>query len=171
MTFTASNGARIETRFDGAIKALKVEGNETCGIGLCAADANALREYFQHERDERLGLWRWPENPVYVVKETTPPGAVMVCNEHTLVSFMPDEKEARESRSEWARAARAYFDAHPIQRPILVQVETIEGAWVTANRYAPGNEAQYQSARNVIAAIGRHVQARIVREGDDDEPA
>jgi len=121
MAFTASNGARIETRFDGAIKALKVEGNETRGIGLCAADTNALREYFQHERDERLGLWRWPENPVYVVKETTPPGAVMVCNEHTLVSFMSDEKEAREGRSEWARAARAYFDAHPIQRPILVQ--------------------------------------------------
>src|SRR5699024_11254333 len=99
MTFTASNGARIETRFDGAIKALKVAGNETRGIGLCAADTNALREYFQHERDERLGLWRWPENPVYGVKETTPPGAVMVGNEHTLVSFMPHEQEARDRES------------------------------------------------------------------------
>src|SRR5690625_7219405 len=101
MAFTASNGARIEARFDGAIKALKVEGNETRGIGLCAADTNALREYFQHERDERLGLWRWTENPGYVVKETPPPGAGPGCNEHTLGSFMSDEKEARQGRAEW----------------------------------------------------------------------
>lgn len=83
----------------------------------------ALREFFQHERDEELGRWRWPKNPnvvvyldgeasrrsVTIVFEET--GGVVIGMQEKFLATAPDE--FHESRA----AARAYFEAHPERKP------------------------------------------------------
>ena len=84
----------------------------------------ALREFFRHKEDERLGRWRWPENPDYVVY---PPdrvpnggGGVWVLCESDPGSIRysaPSDKTTDPSEEGYDRAARAYFDAHPEPKP------------------------------------------------------
>lgn len=84
-----------------------------------------LREFFQHERDEELGRWRWPENPDYVVyvkceSESEPRAGVRVLHERTgrsrdIGRAVVNACEATVSR--FGRAARAYFEAHPERKP------------------------------------------------------
>lgn len=109
--FTASNGFEIKEDEGGNISG-------ECGVHIAnSAYALALREFFQAERDEELGRWRWPENPDYVVYRTDP-----VC-----ISVI-DEKDG----CEWvyyrgglnftcpdliAEAGEAYFVAHPEPKP------------------------------------------------------
>lgn len=83
----------------------------------------ALREFFQAERDEELGRWRWPENPnvvvypdadgpsrsVTIVFEETG-GVVIGMRERFLASVADEGHESR-------KAARAYFEAHPESKP------------------------------------------------------
>ncbi|MDH5133628.1 MULTISPECIES: hypothetical protein [unclassified Microbacterium] len=85
----------------------------------------ALREFFQHERDEELGRWRWPDNPDYVVyvkceSESKPRAGVRVLHERTgrsrdIGRAVVNACEATVSR--FGRAARAYFEAHPERKP------------------------------------------------------
>lgn len=109
MTFTASNGMEFwtnggEVRWQSGHPVNKV--------------SKGLREFFQHERDQELGRWRWPENPDYVLYPIEGSESVRVL----------DERNARESLirrgvlqtdfggKHWG-AARAYFDAHPEAKP------------------------------------------------------
>lgn len=85
----------------------------------------ALREFFQHERDEELGRWRWPENPDYVVyvkceSESEPLAGVRVLHERTgrsrdIGRAVVNACEA--TVSGFGRAAREYFEAHPERKP------------------------------------------------------
>ncbi|MDR6691374.1 hypothetical protein J2X55_002286 [Microbacterium sp. 1154] len=59
--FTASNGISVTP------SASIVGGTSVNDVALHKREADALREFFQAEADERLGRWRWPENPAYVV--------------------------------------------------------------------------------------------------------
>lgn len=111
--FTASNGIRIwVTPGYYTLHAQDSEGTrQNFGHPLEAA----LREFFQHKRDEALGRWRWPENPDYVVY---PPeaGFVMVLHEPTAKTTVY-ERAWHRIDSDADVAARAYFDAHPETKP------------------------------------------------------
>lgn len=88
----------------------------------------ALREYFQAERDEKLGLWRWPENPEYVVKMSNEyeicviheptfwrTNTVHFTDARSLAEFM--HEEPGKHTKPWRKAARAYLKEHPIKQP------------------------------------------------------
>ncbi|MCE0510875.1 hypothetical protein LVJ59_17650 [Microbacterium sp. KKR3/1] len=78
-------------------------------------DAQALREFFKHERDEELGRWRWPENPDYVVMDRGV-GFVAILHEPTM-GTTTWERSWRDARSTPDEAGLAYFDAHPERKP------------------------------------------------------
>lgn len=95
--------------------------NGLAGFSLDSQIGRALSEMYQHERDEELDRWRWPENPDYVVYRDRDGAAVVV-----------DESYPRKSSDRvyrkwledpvgslgWGEmAARAYFDAHPEPKP------------------------------------------------------
>ncbi|HLS01623.1 MAG TPA: hypothetical protein VK054_06525 [Beutenbergiaceae bacterium] len=123
-TFTASNGIEIEISQDRYLL-----GNGDYGSGPTYATAgpegiDALREYFQAERDTELGRWRDPEAPDVVVyhlpsakREATGRtvrvlderlGAAAICNEHLERSSDPTNAEP---------TAKRYFAAHPEPKP------------------------------------------------------
>lgn len=91
-------------------------------------DKLALRELFQHQRDEELGRWRWPERPDYLVYPVGE-GVVDVIRERSISDVTPgpgrQQGVTRDSAYNWDKAysktfynaARAYFDAHPISKP------------------------------------------------------
>lgn len=83
-------------------------------------DIVALREAFLAKEDERLGRWRWPENPEYVVYPTDVARGrmVRVFNERgqqlcEMTDGGAENAVLSGAQSEFARAARSYFDAHP----------------------------------------------------------
>lgn len=120
--YTASNG--IGVRIDSPYLDIK-DGVSWRGIAG-SREVIALREFFQAERDEELGRWRWPENPDYVVYQHES-GQAIVINERTGISFYRYRGEAAELREMRAgtdedvslgtKAAEAYFDAHPERQP------------------------------------------------------
>ncbi|KQT75374.1 hypothetical protein [Microbacterium sp. Leaf436] len=128
--FTASNGIEIRITTDlGGDKYLHgTVPNEVDQVGFTPelhATASekgleALREFFQAEADERLGRWRWPENPNYVVYIED--GYAVVVDEAG-PKKTPDRIASRHLEDPvgsigWGEfAARAYFDAHPEPKP------------------------------------------------------
>jgi hypothetical protein len=78
---------------------------------------DALREFFRHEEDERLGRWRWPEYPEYTAYPR-PDGYVRVLREEDGTSevFLRQDVEA-DGGNLPALAARAFFAAHPEAKP------------------------------------------------------
>lgn len=144
-TFAASNGIDVawRKRKDGAVvlqinaarctTAIASSGDwvilgeherDSSGPGFTegSATADAMREFFLHERDSDLGRWRWPENPQYVVYPSelylTPPNAdlVTVVNERNGQSSRCRQEDDG-SLGHFSLAARAYFAAHPEPRP------------------------------------------------------
>ena len=80
----------------------------------------ALREFFQHERDEELGRWRDPDNP----RLTVYPTEGYETDEITILDDVDAETyaitRARAERSQggwWHDTAKAYFEAHPERKP------------------------------------------------------
>lgn len=102
---------KIEAFEDGA---LRLTGDEDFGAieTLTVKEVEALRAYFQAERDKELGWWR--ASPDYVVKPRADNGiesrSVTVLNERLAVNIPVWEGD--DSRSEYGIAARAYFAAH-----------------------------------------------------------
>lgn len=100
--------------------------------GVSEDQANALREFFQHERDLELGRWRWPENAAIVAWESRRSNEkeVTVLDEGTgYVGYFSRGHVADVVLNEGAlrRAARAYFAAHPEPKPLPSEPHT---AWV-----------------------------------------
>lgn len=123
--FTASNGMQIRTRpaIDDSFGIYNTAGKSTLANSydhLNDREMQTLREFFQAEADERLGRWRWPENPDYVVYLND--GYAVVVSESD-PSRRPDRVHRRyledpEGSLGWGEfAARAYFDAHPEPKP------------------------------------------------------
>lgn len=125
MTFTASNGVTVtkKGRFSLAVERF---GTDRL-LNINAERADALREFFQQEKDAELGRWRWSENPDYVVYLDN--GAAVVV----------DESDPRRGNDRIPRrycedphgslgwgedAARAYFQVHP-ERKSLPEVDGI----------------------------------------------
>lgn len=126
-TFTASNGVTLhphDSRMD-----VNCSGSaHPDGHKLSVKETEALREFFQHERDEELGRWRWPENPDYVVYPVIQSAhemafgqnlSVMVFHEPTgvLKGYCREEDQGGDLTREYPGAARAYFEAHPERKP------------------------------------------------------
>ncbi len=125
-TFTASNGITITRDPDREVKVYLVgrraRGDEGQYLDTHATASTegivALREFFQHERDEELGRWRWPENPQYVVYPRGDSG-VRVLDEGSGIGSArlihrngdPDNPTAE------YQAAYAYFEAHSERKP------------------------------------------------------
>ncbi len=115
-TFTASNGMTVERDHNNDVVI------DTISVFMADGTALALREFFQHERDEELGRWRWPENPDWVGvegEEQVGMRTVVLVNERTLERFWINYRamDAAPDASIDKHAARAYFEDHPERRP------------------------------------------------------
>jgi hypothetical protein len=121
--FTATNDLTFRLGADG--RSLLCSDTKDPGFQRAVTVAGAraldrLREYFRAEEDDRLGRWRWPEEPHYVVYHSR-----NVNGDHKVL----DERDGQGTL--WGRdmapapagsdhresAARAYFDAHPERKP------------------------------------------------------
>ena len=88
-------------------------------IVLTTADLEALRAFFQAERDEQLGRWRDPENPDIVCYP-------VACDlDAVWVMYEGDGSRYYVTRTDWERirphyvseTAGRYFAAHPKPKP------------------------------------------------------
>lgn len=124
--FTASNGGTIRVEAGGRVTITDHTRERLSAIAetisrtayLNKAQASALREFFQHERDEELGRWRWPENPQYVVYPRGDSG-VHVLDEGSGIGsarFIHRNGDPDNPTAEY-QAAYAYFEAHPERKP------------------------------------------------------
>ncbi|QPE05285.1 hypothetical protein IT882_04230 [Microbacterium schleiferi] len=112
--FTASNGIGVEINDEEQI-VFAVPNRPTSPVWMKPDERVALREFFRAEEDERLGRWRWPENPEYVVYRADddarvlhePSGQVWVITRRAV------NGATYGGIQDWHRAARAFFDAHP----------------------------------------------------------
>ena len=118
MTFTASNGIPITTKVsgDGRGYLLGMTGAVTHATAS-EEGIKALREFFQHEKDEQLGRWRWPENPDYVVYPKDEYGQTVVVNENTGHNITFLRGGVNPHGSFFSQCAIAYFAAHPEKKP------------------------------------------------------
>ncbi|MEW1705984.1 hypothetical protein AB0230_01975 [Microbacterium sp. NPDC089190] len=114
--FTASNGMIVSRDSDGDLRLLSQYRRNTLDQApfLDGDDIDALREFFQAENDARLGRWRWPENPGYVVYPRL--NHVAVVHEESGNALQATRDQA-DINTGLCRAARAYFDAHPEPKP------------------------------------------------------
>ncbi|MCW2165096.1 hypothetical protein B0I12_002251 [Microbacterium hydrothermale] len=129
--FTASNGITVFVREGGTVQFQHGTRVESCGILQIMPGSEwweALREFFQVEADERLGRWRWPENPDYVVYPVGDDVVDVLRESSVSDSTRGPGRQASITRADAAawdsevsqnfyRAARAYFDAHPGPKP------------------------------------------------------
>ena len=149
---------------------------------------NALREYFQAERDDALGRWRDTENPnivVYPIPAMNDQGdgygrAVWVLDEAEMVS-----RTVLDDRHSHSSASR-YFAAHPQPQPepkpwleakpgevwALTYAGIEETAWVADFTWgAPPRFRQFKNLLNPIFTNDKHITAgrRIWPEGEASE--
>lgn len=136
MTFTASTGGTVAVAASGHMLVTDYT-RVALGAGVTRASRSAhidaemvptLREFFQDERDEELGRWRWPENPEWIVYPRRPGFAplgdadLLVINEvhgasMEYVAADDDGTEYVGVDEAAAKAGRAYFEAHPEPKP------------------------------------------------------
>lgn len=124
-TFTASNGKKISD------SDVFFEGKSIGAISLSDAEITALREFFQAEADERLGRWRWPENPQWLVKYIGEHMVIVVresefwenvgkqgqFNQFHFRDARNHGAELSDKAARYKRAAWAFFEAHPDLTP------------------------------------------------------
>lgn len=134
--FTASNGGTVEILDSGRVRVIdrsprRLSDNATSvsrATYLDVSQFEALREFFQAEADERLGRWRWPENPDITVR-VAPKHAQRIGASGDTVMIQQDSDgyvgyygrdslpEITDRAGGIVRAGHAYFDAHPEPKP------------------------------------------------------
>lgn len=122
--FTASNGVRIKRAGkelilpDASVVPIWSSASEPA-ITIRKQVVEAFVEFFQAEADERLGRWRWPENPQWVLYPDDD-GDVIALDESTGESFgfLTRASVDQFPNSQGSPAARAYFKAHPQPEPL-----------------------------------------------------
>lgn len=126
-TFTASNGVEITITNKGDEEYLLGKGEDmpdgerrwTVATGG-GEGIQALREFFQHERDKELGRWRDPENPDMVVQTDKGGERAWVVNERNqqITGWVwRVDLDHSTAHAQVVEAARAYFAAHPEPKP------------------------------------------------------
>lgn len=180
--FTASNGITIRytVGIDGAARLIGTSPRPTEDAWTEATASpegiEALREFFRAEEDKRLGRWRWPENPDYVVY---PDGTSrLVLRESTgrqMMISLHDRKVMETYLDSYVGAARAFDDAHPEPKPwwgadvdeaweLTVNGDT--GPFVTkltpagTIRFVAGNGTEFISEASDITA-GRRIYPEV----------
>lgn len=129
--FTASNGLRITERQNGNGYKFGSPEDADMGIlsGISLEKADALREIFRAEEDERLGRWRDPERDSFVVYPQGSAGIVVLCESTGISQVFPDREYVDGFRSSYlSPSAYAYFDAHPEPTPLPTQPGLYMGA-------------------------------------------
>ena len=149
----------------------------------------ALRTFFQAERDQDLGWWRDPEEPYWVVSpHNSNANAAIVYNERTRVTYAWQRRAAETSSgtSSAARVAKRYFDAHPQPEPepkpwedakpgevwALTYAGIEETAWVADFTWgAPPRFRQFKNLLTPIFTNDKHITAgrRVWPEGEASE--
>jgi len=134
--FTASNAYRVRAGNNGVLAILYADDVKAAEL-TTRGQVEALREYFQqenpdltaararwqHQEDARLGRWRWAENTDYVVypPESVVDGDggvwVMCESDPGAIRYLARPDVWHSSEAFYARAAQAYFDAHPEPKP------------------------------------------------------
>lgn len=148
--FTASNGVTVNgyTSFDQDYLYCVDAKGVTCATAAVDG-AQALREFFGHEKDELYGRWRWPEHPEYVVYPI--PGdrhrVRVVYEPHGIAHALSPDSATSDTQGSH-RAARAYWEAHRDQ------------PWYHAR---PGEIW-------VLSVDGRDIPCRVTPTGPDFEP-
>ena len=147
--------------------------------------SEALREFFQAERDEELGRWRDPENPDMVAYRTPEDD-----DESGRCILLLDENTG-DNHWEWEHTALPgpadrYFTAHPLPEPepkpwleakpgevwALTYAGIEETAWVADFTWgAPPRFRQFKNLLNPIFTNDDSITAgrRIWPEGDDND--
>lgn len=118
--FTASNGWTVTELEDGQGSVMRPAGNREYVFWLGPTEADTLREFFQAERDAELGRWRWSENTDVVVRVNGPdPNTVEVYDEDSglRATISRGGLGFEDFEPYLMRAARDYFNAHPVPRP------------------------------------------------------
>lgn len=156
--YTASNGIEVER--EGWRMNIACEGGDYPeGHHLSAGETDALREFFQAERDEELGRWRYPENPDYVVYPAADDADLITVMRESVARIRKMRREGfglTDYAEQFVACAEAYFEAHPERKP---WEDAKEGdVWLlTIN----GEEE---------ALLFRHDRTFISRDGDEFAP-
>lgn len=118
-TFEASNGVTVMRNPDDGpdIDYQSWSIGNAREVLLAPHEIDALREFFQHERDQELGRWRDPEN-LHRVAYATSPHTVLIMDESTGCGTEYSRQTANDSSDNYGdrlkrQSARAYFAAHP----------------------------------------------------------
>ena len=145
----------------------------------------ALRAFFQAERDQELGWWRDPEEPDWVVyPHESYNDTVVVYNERTRTTSFTHRSATETSSGNYSsiRVAKRYFATHldPEPRPweeakpgevwALTYAGIEETAWVADFTWgAPPRFRQFKNLLNPIFTNDKHITAgrRIWPEGED----
>jgi hypothetical protein len=140
--FTASNGMTFTP--DGRAVEFRCTGMGR-DHHLTAKESDGLREFFRAEEDERLGRWRWPDNPNYLVYPGNAPHRVRVVSEADGQVLTYERDEYPDHVTGFSGAGNAYFVAYPdtkswhLAKPGEVWLVTVDGGherphYVEANR-------------------------------------
>ena len=117
MTFTASNGIRVKLTENHHLIIENEDGQypATAAVGV---HVDALREFFQHEKDEQLGRWRSKNDPAWTAVRHE--GNVTFQHEHGTRSFnitINDTASLNRWTKELQAIAHEYLEAHPESKP------------------------------------------------------
>lgn len=134
-TFTASNGVEVECGHMGHLNLQHPVQVSPLGFGHKDGDyMTALKEYFQHLRDEELGRWRDPENRDVVVYPDGSLGGVYAVVETgggTYWYRRPVDEDDLAPLAPGHAAAVRYFAAHPLPEPPAPWLDAAPGdVWV-----------------------------------------
>lgn len=109
MTFVASNGVTVN-RGDG-------DWCHVAALPIPPHEYQALREFFQHERDEELGRWRHPDYPNFYARRVSK-GEVGVWSERTnQYRIVCEPMEQYTYNTAERQVARLFLEAHPEPKP------------------------------------------------------
>ena len=121
-TFNTSNGNQVRMGGSGVLK-VSVAKNSLHDWGIGSDGVVDLREFFQAERDEELGRWRFNAYlVVYPAVNHQPRNnarSVNVLDERTGRLHMRHKRQVahRETNPAFSEAAFSYFAAHPEPKP------------------------------------------------------
>ena len=134
----------------------------------------ALRAFFQAERDEQLGRWRDPENPDCICYPVAgDPDDIWVVYEGSGLAYMRERNQAFYAGNKFSEVARRYFAAHPEPKPweeakagevwILTRYGAEEPFFVTGGEFTSTDLAVATDLDDPRITDGR----RIWPEGED----
>ena len=128
------NEVQVDLDEDGRIH-LSRAGHSANGI-YTLETTEALRAFFQAERDEALGRWRDPENPDWICYgRGSSRDTVYVINEYDGLPYMLERDQVAYADSEFSAVAQRYFEAHP--KPKSWDTAQPDEIWVlTINGYS-----------------------------------